>query len=565
MNVPAKRARLAPRELKLLDLDDDALIMIIEKLDHRSKKQMMLTCKRFEGLIGHTHQFYKNFKIRYIQKESMESKHIRLLKMVRRRFGIVEISNRIKINSSHRHKSLKPPIQEFLKKIGADILKIKFNGLFFFKSDFWKLMKFLPRIQELEMTDAFLSNQSNHDIEIEGFELQELSKLEISGSTDLEVFGTIVPASLTILRFDGTQGEYWDAEVLGKQKQLEELYLQECGIKDFKFDPENCHIKKLEIHYLNFLNDSAFEKFSDFMKIQESVTELKIGIYEEYRLKNHNHARLLEHLLSLKTLNKVTIDCKHNNEIISILSSLKVCNPAVDTLIIMKLPRNRTDLKSLPNLFPSVTDLKINWKFPENNFYRQESFWALRLDLQPINSMKQIRKFEIEYLSKEMLAQLDLNQLQEFRKGTSNETSFVARARNNNELETVNLKWRTFIDRHNQLEILVLPYCHISVEQLQIALENLPLLKNLRLRVGGYNYGFATDIAQLSDKEFVTRYEKEQAERAAQLIAENYDRLENLHLNFVSETTEKSIMSDYLKSQYPSAKLYKYNFTKLRQ
>ncbi len=60
MEVPAKRARLAPRELKLLDLDDDVLIMIIDKMDHRSKMQMMATCKRFEGLIGHTHQFYKN-------------------------------------------------------------------------------------------------------------------------------------------------------------------------------------------------------------------------------------------------------------------------------------------------------------------------------------------------------------------------------------------------------------------------------------------------------------------------------------------------------------------------
>jgi hypothetical protein len=56
MEVPAKkRARLAPRELKLVDLDDDALIMIVDKLDNKSKLQMMATCKRFEGLIGHSH------------------------------------------------------------------------------------------------------------------------------------------------------------------------------------------------------------------------------------------------------------------------------------------------------------------------------------------------------------------------------------------------------------------------------------------------------------------------------------------------------------------------------
>ncbi len=86
MEVPTKRARLAPRELKLLDLYDDALIMIIKKLDHESKKQMMLTCKRFEGLIGHTHQFYKNFKFRYNRRKLLEAKDTRYLGNISRRF-----------------------------------------------------------------------------------------------------------------------------------------------------------------------------------------------------------------------------------------------------------------------------------------------------------------------------------------------------------------------------------------------------------------------------------------------------------------------------------------------
>jgi hypothetical protein len=138
MENPAERARLTPRELKLLDLDDDALIMIIKKLDHKSKKQMMLTCKKFEGLIGSTHQFYKNFKFRFDQKKFLKTKETRFLAMVRRRFGIVEISGGTDNNCSFRHKSLKTPILEFLKNIGADILKISFDELFFFEYDFWK-------------------------------------------------------------------------------------------------------------------------------------------------------------------------------------------------------------------------------------------------------------------------------------------------------------------------------------------------------------------------------------------------------------------------------------------
>ncbi len=354
------------------------------------------------------------------------------------------------------------------------------------------------------------------------------------------------------------KGKRWNAQVLAKQKQLEELYLEDCQIKEFNFDTENCHIGKLEIHHLKFLNDSAFEKFSEFMKIQESVTELKFVIHEEYRLKDRHYAGFLTHLLNSETLKKVTIDCQYNNEIISILSSLKVCNPAVDTLIIMKLPTFRVDFKFLPKFFPCVTDLKIIWKLRKSDLFHRDSFWAEELDLQPINSIKQIKKLEIEYLSKQMLSHLDLKQLQEFRVETSK--NFVVRAWNNNELETVNLNWRTFVNNHSQLEVLHVPYCSISVEQLQIALENLPLLKSLEVRVSGYNYGFATDIAQLSDEEFVARYEKEQAERAAQLIGENYDRLENLQLYFVyfvSETAEKTIMLNYLESQYPGVKFWK--------
>ncbi len=64
--------------------------------------------------------------------------------------------------------------------------------------------------------------------------------------------------------------------MLGKQKQLEELSLRSCQIEDFKFDPENCHIKKLEICRVGFQNESAFEKFSDFLKIQKSVAELEL-------------------------------------------------------------------------------------------------------------------------------------------------------------------------------------------------------------------------------------------------------------------------------------------------
>jgi glycyl-tRNA synthetase beta subunit len=133
MEVPANQTRLAPRELKLLDLDDDVLIMIIEKLDHESKKQMMATCKRFDELIGNTHQFDKNFKFRYNQKNFLERKETRYLEMIRRMFATVEIwSGQRKYDyQSKVNQHLEPPIQKFLEKIGAHILKIKLDSLRF--------------------------------------------------------------------------------------------------------------------------------------------------------------------------------------------------------------------------------------------------------------------------------------------------------------------------------------------------------------------------------------------------------------------------------------------------
>jgi hypothetical protein len=103
----------AQRELKLLDLDDDALIMVIDRLDHISRLQMMASCKRFEGLIGQIHQFYKNFKICYNQEKSQNSEY---LKQIRRCFEVVAIFGYI-------YSLMKPSVLEFLKKHGADILK----------------------------------------------------------------------------------------------------------------------------------------------------------------------------------------------------------------------------------------------------------------------------------------------------------------------------------------------------------------------------------------------------------------------------------------------------------
>jgi hypothetical protein len=104
-------------EKNLFDLHDYALFEIIKKLDHKSKMQLMATCKRFEGLIGQTFQFYKDFKFHYNQEKFQKTDDEDLAKM-RRQFEIVEISG------GRAKDILRTPIVEFLKKLGPQILKL---------------------------------------------------------------------------------------------------------------------------------------------------------------------------------------------------------------------------------------------------------------------------------------------------------------------------------------------------------------------------------------------------------------------------------------------------------
>jgi hypothetical protein len=190
MEVPAKLARLAPRELKLLDLDDDALIMIINRLDHKTKLQMMATCKRFEGLIGQTHQFYKKFKFCYDQEKSQESED---LQQIRRRFQILEISGGR--TRKLENNPLRQSVLEYLETIGADILKIKLHNLTFNKAVFLESTKPLPNARELEISEIQFT-ETDPDENFVGFELKHLTKLKISQSTNLNFGFGFIPSSL---------------------------------------------------------------------------------------------------------------------------------------------------------------------------------------------------------------------------------------------------------------------------------------------------------------------------------------------------------------------------------
>jgi hypothetical protein len=523
----------------LLDLHDYVLFEIIKKLDHKSKLQMMATCKKFEGLIGQTHQFYKNFKFRCDQEKSQESEEDFV--NIRRKFEIVEIFRIFLVRDAFLR-----PILEILKKIGPDILKIKLIDLAFHKREFLESMKALPNVREFKIYKIFIE-EIDPDENFGHFELKHLTKLEISESTDLGLFATFVPASLETLTINYVwKSKILDPDLLEKQKHLEELNLYHCKIEDFKFDPENCHIEKLTIEKVKFLNDRAFKKYSEFVKIQESVVELKLTIgYKKLTGRNHNYDGILTHLLSLKSLKKFTIDCNERRKIFAIFSRLKIYNPAVETLIVLNPPCEGTDLTSLSKFFPNVIDLKITRLDDEDI---DIDFERAFVDLRPINSMKMVRKLKIVFTNEDMLAQLELEELRELYMTESlydfyDDAIVVWEGLSEDPLAN----WRTFINNNNRLEVLHILHFRSSLAQLVITLENLPLLKSLEFTFGG------RDIA-LTDKQKKEHTEK--AEKVAKLIAENYERFEHLIVDIRSDF-DRLFIWNYLEKNYPGAKLNK--------
>jgi hypothetical protein len=442
--------------LKLLDLDDDALIMIIDKLDHKSKLQMMATCKKFERLIGHTHQFYKNFKLDWNEAKIVAKAHH--CSNIQRKFGFVKINGSLYNRSSQ--------ILEIIKRIGANVIEVELNDLrltdiVFTDFAFSMLMELLADVRELTISgrgNIFDSRRPPVD-----FKFKNLNKLELQAPKNVKLLEALAPDSLKILKLSGiiedNKKPCWDSEIFAKQKQLEELCLEHFEICVFRYHPENCHIKKLEICDLSFLNQFSFKKFSDFMKLQKSVTELKFNIGNE-ELKDHDYVETLKCLLGLEYLKKLTIDCKLSSDIKTIFSKISVSNPAVDTLTIMN-PRSGADLKLFPKFFPIVTHLKITWDNYNNV-----------VDLKSINSMTQIRKLEIDHMSKQILAELQLNQMREL--------IILKRVR------FIPLdNWKSFFTSHCQLETFHMPHCELSIEFLQITLKSLPFLKSLELKVAG--------------------------------------------------------------------------------
>jgi hypothetical protein len=88
-----------------------------------------------------------------------------------------------------------------------------------------------------------------------------------------------------------------------------------------------------------------------------------------------------------------------------------------------------------------------------------------------------------------------------------------------------------------------MPRCGTSLQHLLVTLEGLPLLKSLETSVNGI-------------EEYMANSRKEQTEKAAKLIGENYASFEHLNLDF-QLTEVNRIVLEFLEKYYPGVKLHK--------
>jgi hypothetical protein len=310
--VPAKRRKLAHRELELLDLDDDALIEIIEKLEHKSKMQLMLTCKRFEGLIGNTFQFYRKYKLLLNEEMMPIASHYCSNFKIRRNFGYVVLTAKLKNN-------YRSQVFEIIKNIGESIIEIDMSDtqkikegcfrqigeLHVNEADFLKLMRLMPSLRELSTEGWVKAGALSVQLSDVDFQLKRLKSF--SGSIDLGNLTALIPSSLTSLYFYPVTDSSM-AEILARQQELVNFSLYNLKINEFNYQPSNCRIKQLGIHNPVFPIKSEFQKFSNFMKIQKCVEDLNFIISKNDLKNNNDYTEILTHLLSLKTLKKLVIE-----------------------------------------------------------------------------------------------------------------------------------------------------------------------------------------------------------------------------------------------------------------
>jgi hypothetical protein len=136
--------------MNLFDLANDELIAIFQCVDHKTKFNLMLTCKRFENVISNYFELFGKFKLS-LKKEHLKSPdQVQTLAQMRRHFVIVELCG-LDLNVYTKAYYL---IFQLLTRIGSRVMELEISYSQFCFDSLANLLKLMPNITKLSLSQV---------------------------------------------------------------------------------------------------------------------------------------------------------------------------------------------------------------------------------------------------------------------------------------------------------------------------------------------------------------------------------------------------------------------------
>jgi hypothetical protein len=563
-------ARVAPpnKSNPLCQLNDDVLIKIIQYLDHKSKLQLMATCKRFESLIGNNSVFYKNFRVRFErypefyrnyhhhnsdfesdseENESNESEEeveyeiekwssrYDSFRRARRNFG------QVVFKQLDFYYGLCPDPKVLLKlfdRIGANLTSIKMESVGLSDQLFQLLMMKTRNLTNLEMVKCQFRSCNSADLgqkydENCSFKCEKLKFLLLKSVDDCDVVSTIVPNSLDQLIMCNEES----IPILNQQQGLKSLSLSNYHVSDFAYKTSNCNLTEIHLKRLSFKTSKDFQRFSKFLKMQEDLQIFQLDQRDQNDLR---FGDFLTTTLRFGSLRKFKFYC--NPGILTTLSTKRICNPHLETLTLIIDPRDgEIDFKGLAAMFPNVNFLKIEFDVKDFSFnLRLHDNYDLLLDvdIQGIHYFKNTKRLLMNFIDGKFLGQIEMDQLREFIVEEVVETNYwIYEDRFDSDEEFDELLseleyWKLFIGKHTHLEKLeVKAQKYFGIDFFETILDGLPILTTFKFRL---------------------RVTKENVHKAVALIGKYYSNW--IHLKLALSFQHKDLINVVLLENFADAR-----------
>jgi hypothetical protein len=438
--------------MNLLDLGDDELILLFQYVDHKTKLNLMLTCKRFENVIGNYIELFGKFKLS-VKKDHLKSPdRVQTLTQMRRHFAIVELNGH-DLNLDTEVMQAYNLVFQLLTRIGSNLVELDLTGSQFCFVSLVNLLKLTPNIAKLVMFDVRMTPKS---IPSNKIKLGKLKRLEIHNSSSIEIFEKLIkPNSLNEIkimnaneslsglnrdRFDGNYEKFTASDyrsiprILSKQEKLVSLELIRISIIDFPESPNwNWdNLQELVLNRVEYPTPNVFKNLAGFLKKLKKLTDLSVAVWQR------ETDQLIE-LFSLPKLKKLKYEFEfYNNNQLRKIANWKFRNPGVVELSLEWTPAESGNKYSqFVKIFPNVRKAKIDFDD------------YLTPDMTPLNSWTSLQELELTYVHVNMLPQIkNLRSLKINKCCDASDSDWNCFCQKNRQLERLEFDSDIFIYKH---------------------------------------------------------------------------------------------------------------------